>query len=99
MPIALVLVIMIIRSEAVAFAEEVAKLHSAGNTDVEQMATGLEAVTSVRGSSSFDLSQVTDMMNRASTILDVGIQDLMDMMRQTLPMVGNLMERLHKRMH
>ncbi|WP_340398732.1 hypothetical protein [Paenibacillus sp. FSL H8-0079] len=77
-------------SEAVAFAEEVAKLHSAGNTDVEQMATGLEAVTSVRGSSGFDLSQVTDMMIRASTMLDVGIQDLMDMMRQTLPMAGNI---------
>ncbi|MGE6575185.1 hypothetical protein ACQKFM_09720 [Paenibacillus xylanexedens] len=76
-------------SEAVAFAEEVAKLHSVGNMDVEQTATGLEAVTSAWGSSSFDLSQVTDMMIRASTMLDVGIQDLMDMMRQTLPMAGN----------
>ncbi|MCF7753444.1 hypothetical protein KQ941_03235 [Paenibacillus xylanexedens] len=76
-------------SEAVAFAEEVAKLHSVGNMDVEQTATGLEAVTPAWGSSSFDLSQVTDMMIRASTMLDIGIQDLMDMMRQTLPMVGN----------
>ncbi|WP_143781066.1 hypothetical protein [Paenibacillus amylolyticus] len=76
-------------SEAVAFAEEVAKLHSVGNMDVEQTATGLEAVTPAWGSSSFDLSQVTDMMIRASTMLDVGIQDLMDMMRQTLPMAGN----------
>lgn len=76
-------------SEAVAFAEEVAKLHSVGNMDVEQTATGLESVTPTWGSSSFNLSQVTDMMIRASTLLDVGIQDLMDMMRQTLPMVGN----------
>ncbi|WP_340013615.1 hypothetical protein [Paenibacillus sp. FSL K6-1318] len=76
-------------SEAVAFAEEVAKLHSAGSTDVEQTATDLEAVTSARGSSGFDLSQVTDMMIRASTVLDVGIQDLMDVMRQTFPMAGN----------
>ncbi|MDT9719506.1 hypothetical protein QVE09_11370 [Paenibacillus sp. ClWae2A] len=76
-------------SEAVTFAEEVAKLHSVGNMDVEQTATGLEAVTSAWGSSGFDLSQVTDMMIRASTLLDVGIQDLMDMMRQTLPVAGN----------
>lgn|GEM_PF-6092668 len=76
-------------SEAVAFAEEVAKLNSVGNTDVEQTATGLEAVTSAWGSSIFDLSQVTDMMMRASTLLDIGVQDLIDMMRQTLPLVGN----------
>ncbi|PQP82104.1 hypothetical protein C0Q44_20850 [Paenibacillus sp. PCH8] len=76
-------------SEATEFAEEVAKLHSAGNTDVEQTATGLESVTSAWGSSGFDLSQVTDMMIRASAMLDIGIQDLMGMMRQTLPMAGN----------
>ncbi|MEK4662824.1 hypothetical protein MHH93_13055 [Priestia sp. FSL H7-0729] len=76
-------------SEAVAFADEVAKLHSVSNMDVEQTATGLEAVTLASGSSGFDLSQVADMMIRASTILDIGIQDLMNMMRQTLPKVGN----------
>ncbi|MEK3920161.1 hypothetical protein [Paenibacillus sp. FSL K6-2393] len=76
-------------SEAVAFAEEVAKLHSVSNTDVEQTATSLEAVNSASGSSGFDLSQVTDMMIRAATILNIGIQDLMDMMRETLPMASN----------
>ncbi|MGN7413726.1 hypothetical protein [Paenibacillus sp. SAF-068] len=75
-------------SEAVSFAEQVAKLHSVGNTDVEQTATSLEAVTLASGSSGFDLSQVADMMIRASTILDIGIQDLMDMMRQTIPVAS-----------
>ncbi|WP_339307242.1 hypothetical protein [Paenibacillus sp. FSL R5-0519] len=75
-------------SEAVEFAEEVAKLHAVSNTDVEQTATGLEAVTAASGSSGFELSQVTDMMIRAATMLDIGIQDLMDMMRQTLPMAS-----------
>ncbi|WP_339235339.1 hypothetical protein MKX40_19775 [Paenibacillus sp. FSL R5-0517] len=76
-------------SEAVAFAEEVAKLNAVSNTDVEQTATSLEAVTSASGSSSLDLSQVTDMMIRAATILNIGIQDLMDMMRETLPIASN----------
>ncbi|WFR60376.1 hypothetical protein P9222_17325 [Paenibacillus amylolyticus] len=76
-------------SEAVAFVEEVAKLHAVSNTDVEQTATSLEAVTSASGSSGFDLFQVTDMMIRAATILNIGIQDLMDMMRETLPIASN----------
>lgn len=74
--------------EATAFVKEVAKLRSLDQVDVEQTATGLEAVSSAWGISGYDLSKVTDMMLMAANISQVSIQDLIKTMQQTLPASG-----------
>ncbi|WP_427052009.1 hypothetical protein [Paenibacillus sp. TC-CSREp1] len=70
-------------SEAVHFAAETAKIQASGSGDVEQTATGLEAISSLWSAHISELSKMTDMIIHASSMLHVSVQELMSKLQQT----------------
>ncbi|PYE51413.1 hypothetical protein HUB98_05350 [Paenibacillus barcinonensis] len=70
-------------SEAVNFAAEVAKVHANGHRDVEGVATSLGSLASMWSSENTELSQMTNMLVHASSLLNISLQDLMSSLEQT----------------
>lgn len=62
--------------EARAFAEQIAKLHSVEEIDVEKAAAGFEAISSQWGVGGYDMKKIANMLIVASNISQATVDDL-----------------------